>query len=105
MLYVVVRGENVPPEVHAYLSRRVKQGLAKARKEGRVGGRHGSGVSPKLVSKIVAMRERGMAYNKIAQSLNEDDVPTGQSAGVPPSDGGPEWHASTVRHLYLEAAE
>ena len=53
-----------------------------------------SGVSPETLRLIRAMRATGLSWQKIADALTEEGVPTSQ---------GGQWHASTVRRLVVRA--
>jgi DNA invertase Pin-like site-specific DNA recombinase len=70
------------------LSEATKQGMARARAEGRVPGRR-TGVPVEVRERIRREHERGRSLRQIAAGLNRDQVPTGQ--------GGATWWASTVR--------
>lgn len=45
-----------------------------------------------VVARIVAEREQGTGWQRIANALMADDIPTAR--------GGKKWHANTVRQVY-----
>jgi hypothetical protein len=49
-----------------------------------------------VVRRIQCQRKRGDSFRKIAADLNQARVPTAQ--------GGREWYAATVRHVFLRTA-
>ena len=53
-----------------------------------------SGVSPETLRLIRTMRASGLSWQRIADALTEEGVPTSQ---------GGKWHASTVRRLAVRA--
>jgi len=50
-------------------------------------------VNESVTERINRERSLGLSYNSIAENLNKDAIPTAL--------GGKQWHASTVRHVYL----
>jgi DNA invertase Pin-like site-specific DNA recombinase len=72
------------------IGQRTKDALAVKRKEGVRLGRP-TVLSEGLRRSIERMRKQGLSFQKIADRLNEKDVPT--------AHGGEHWHASTVRAL------
>jgi DNA invertase Pin-like site-specific DNA recombinase len=74
------------------ISQRTREALAVKREKGVVLGRPTS-VDDSVVRRIVRERKRGRSFRAIAESLNEDGVPTGQ--------GGKRWYAATVRSVAL----
>ena len=50
-------------------------------------------VNESVVERINKERSLGLSYKSIAENLNRDAVPTVLS--------GKQWHASTIRHIYL----
>lgn len=72
---------------------RTKSALRMAAAKGTRLGRP-SGVDPETLRLIRVLRESGRSWAKIATALDREGVPTGQ---------GGQWHAATVRRLYLRA--
>jgi DNA invertase Pin-like site-specific DNA recombinase len=52
-----------------------------------------SGIKPDTRRTIRLLRDSGMSWGRIALALDKEKVPTGQ---------GGQWHAATVRKLYME---
>ena len=77
------------------IGERTKEALAIRREQGVQLGRPRS-VPTSLVRRIQLQRARGESLRAIADSLNRDQVPTGQ--------GGAKWHASTVRSVLARTA-
>jgi DNA invertase Pin-like site-specific DNA recombinase len=50
----------------------------------------------KVIRRIQRQRARGASLREIADSLNQDEVPTAQ--------GGPQWYAATVRGILARTA-
>lgn len=69
---------------------RTRAALKAVRARGTALGRR-SGVSGETRTLIRALRDSGMSWQKIANTLEQQDIPTGQ---------GGKWHAATVRRLY-----
>ena len=67
---------------------RVREGMAQRRSEGVRMGRPRT-MSTDVVKRIRDARAQGQSLRRIADALNEDQVPTAQ--------GGARWHASTVK--------
>jgi DNA invertase Pin-like site-specific DNA recombinase len=76
------------------ISQRTREALAVKREKGVVLGRPPS-VEDAVVRRIMRERQRGRSLRAIAESLNEDAVPTGQ--------GGKCWYPATVRAVALRA--
>jgi DNA invertase Pin-like site-specific DNA recombinase len=76
------------------ISQRTREALVVKREQGVVLGRPPS-VDDAVVRRIVRERRRGRSFRAIAQSLNAEEVPTGQ--------GGKQWYAATVRAILLRA--
>lgn len=74
------------------ISQRTKSALAQARARGTRLGRPRV-MPPYVVDRILADRARGRSYQRIAEGLNTEAVPTAQ--------GGVRWYASTVRAVAL----
>jgi DNA invertase Pin-like site-specific DNA recombinase len=68
---------------------RTRAGLASVRARGTKVGRR-SGISDDTRRLIAALRSAGQSWQRIADALTEQGVPTGQ---------GGKWHASTVRRI------
>jgi len=77
------------------ISQRTKEALAVKKASGVRLGRPPT-MPQAVVTRIQRQRARGDSLRKIADSLNEDAVPTAQ--------GGAQWHAGTVRHVLLRTA-
>jgi peptidoglycan hydrolase-like protein with peptidoglycan-binding domain/DNA invertase Pin-like site-specific DNA recombinase len=73
------------------LAERTRQGLAAARARGHPIGRPSVKDRPELRERIVAMRQRGMTLQAIADALNSEKVPTLR--------GGSEWRPSSVQSV------
>ncbi|WP_245969114.1 recombinase family protein [Williamsia muralis] len=81
----------VAAEERRRISLRTREGLARARREGKKLGRP-SRIAPFIVEEIVLMRrDEGMGPKAIATCLDE--------AGVPTPGGGERWHYATVRRV------
>jgi len=80
------------------ISRRVREGLAQARKQPKPGklpiGRQPT-LSDDVRARIIRMRRSRKSWWQIANALEADKVPTAQ--------GGAHWYASTVRKVYVTA--
>lgn len=50
-------------------------------------------IEEEIREEIKRLRDKGLSYKAIADQLN--------SRGIPTSNGGKEWYASTVRHAYM----
>ena len=74
---------------HERLSERTRRGLEAARARGAGQGRSAVADVPELADRIAAMREEGMTLQAIADTLNEDGVPTLR--------GGAMWRPSSVQ--------
>jgi DNA invertase Pin-like site-specific DNA recombinase len=86
----------VAAEERRKISERTKEGLAKARRQGKTLGRPPVDLDPKVLSRIVRMSTRdGLSPNKIAQRLTEQNVPT--------PGGGARWYATTVSDVLKRA--
>jgi DNA invertase Pin-like site-specific DNA recombinase len=81
----------VAQEERRLISRRTREGLARARAEGKRLGRS-STVDPATVRRIWAARGRDETYAAIAEALDADRVPT--------PGGSPSWRAAAVRDIY-----
>lgn len=82
----------VAQEERRLISRRTREGLARARAAGRRPGPKPN-VPGHVAERIVAEREKGTSYRRIAQALD--------AAGEPTPGGAPNWRADTVRDIYL----
>jgi DNA invertase Pin-like site-specific DNA recombinase len=71
------------------ISQRTRRGLEAARSRGAKGGRPSVADVPELRERIVAMRRDGMTLQAIADTLNEEGVPTIR--------GGAKWRPSSVQ--------
>ncbi len=71
------------------ISQRTRRGLEAARSGGAKGGRPSVADVPELRERIVAMRDEGMTLQAIADTLNEEGVPTIR--------GGTKWRPSSVQ--------
>ena len=78
------------------IGERTREALAIRREQGVQLGRPRS-VPAIVVRRIQRQRANGESLRSIAESLNHDEVPTGQ--------GGAQWHASTVRHVLLRSSQ
>lgn len=77
------------------ISQRTKDGLARARREGKRLGRRPL-AKPGLVRRIVIDRdEAGLSFARIARGL--------EAEGIPSPEGRPTWQPSTVRRIYQSA--
>ena len=76
------------------IGERTKSALDAVRARGTHVGRK-SNVEPETVRLINILRESGHSWKQIADALASNDVPTSQ---------GGEWHAATVRRIYLKHA-
>ena len=74
---------------HERLSERTRRGLEAARARSAGQGRSAVADVPELADRIAAMREQGMTLQAIADTLNEDGVPTLR--------GGAKWRPSSVQ--------
>jgi len=82
------------------ISARTKAALAVVRKNGSRSGRPIGNpkfgrISPEIEARIVELRASRMSYRSIAETLNNDRVPTAQ--------GGKQWHAQTVSNIIQRA--
>ena len=73
------------------IGERTKSALDAVRARGTHVGRK-SGVEPETLRLIRILRDGGKSWAKIAEALEREAIPTGQ---------GGQWHAATVRRLYL----
>jgi DNA invertase Pin-like site-specific DNA recombinase len=86
----------VAAEERRKISERTREGLAKARKQGKRLGRPPVDLDPKVLSRIVRMSTRdGLSPNKIAQRLTAQKVPS--------PGGGPKWYPTTVSDVLKRA--
>lgn len=69
---------------------RTREGMAQRKAEGVVMGRPRT-MTDEVMHRITAARAAGLSLRAIAESLNNDGVPTAQ--------GGARWYASTVRQI------
>lgn len=81
----------VAQEERRLISRRTREGLARARADGKTLGRV-STVPLDVLDRIRTERERGNTYRLIAADLD--------AAGIPTPGGSPRWRAAAVRDLY-----
>jgi DNA invertase Pin-like site-specific DNA recombinase len=82
----------VAAEEKRKISERTREGLAKARRDGKRLGRPPR-IAPAVAKRIVQMRLRdGLSANAIADVLTAKQVPT--------PGGGKQWYASTVRDVF-----
>ena len=77
------------------IGERTKAALVAVRARGTHVGRK-SGVDEETLRLIRVLRESGMSWRRVADSLEHEGVPTGQ---------GGRWHAATVRRLHERATE
>lgn len=77
-----------------FTSQRTRQALAAAKGRGVVLGKR-SQLPAETVARVVAERGAGATWQRIADGLNQDGVPTGQ--------GGSTWRPSSVRAAYVAA--
>ena len=54
-------------------------------------------VNESVIERINKERSLGLSYKSIAENLNKDEIPT--------TLGGKQWHASTIRHIYLRESK
>jgi DNA invertase Pin-like site-specific DNA recombinase len=80
-----------------WLSQKIKEGIAKRRAEGKRIGQ--APASEELRQRIVALREEGLSYQKIADRLQSEGVPT------PQRRRGAKWRHSTVKYLIERGAK
>lgn len=73
------------------IGQRTTAALVQVRAQGKVLGRP-SGVSVETRRLIRTLRKSGLSWQKIADRLAEEKIPTGQKGS---------WHAATVRKVYL----
>ena len=78
------------------IGQRTKEALAIKRASGVRLGRPPT-VPQATVRRIQRQRARGHSFRAIADSLNHDEVPTGQ--------GGARWHAATVRGILTRTSQ
>jgi DNA invertase Pin-like site-specific DNA recombinase len=82
----------VAAEERRKISERTKEGLARARKNGKRLGRPPT-ITPALVQRIVSMRmQDGLSANMIATRLTAEKVPT--------PGGGAKWYPTTVHDVF-----
>lgn len=86
----------VAQEERRLISRRTREGLARARAEGRKLGRK-STVREEVAARIVELCQAGETYATIAAKLDADKVET--------PGGSPHWRPAAVRDIYRRAAE
>jgi DNA invertase Pin-like site-specific DNA recombinase len=84
----------VAQEERRLISRRTREGLARAKAAGITLGRQ-STVPPDVVRRIVAARSRDRTYATIAAELDK--------AGIPTPGGSPSWRPAAVRGICLRA--
>jgi len=77
------------------ISQRTKEALAVKKASGVRLGRPPT-LPVAVVRRIQRRRDRGYSLRRIAEDLNEADVPTAQ--------GGARWYAATVRHVLLRTS-
>jgi DNA invertase Pin-like site-specific DNA recombinase len=71
------------------IARRTRSGLASTRSKGAVASQPSVRDDPELANRIVSMRESGMSLQAIAETLNQEGVPTVR--------GGQRWRPSSVQ--------
>lgn len=82
----------VAAEERRKISERTREGLAKARKQGKRLGRPVR-IAPATAKRIVRLRMKdGLSANAIAERLTAENVPT--------PGGGPKWYPTTVRDVF-----
>lgn len=82
----------VAAEERRKISERTREGLAKARKQGKRLGRPVR-ITPATTKRIVSLRMRdGLSANKIAERLTAENVPA--------PGGGAKWYPTTVRDVF-----
>ncbi|WP_167517523.1 recombinase family protein [Micromonospora orduensis] len=86
----------VAQEERRLISRRTREGLARARAEGKRLGRQ-STVPEEVAARIVELRRAGETYAGIATKLDADNVET--------PGGSPRWRPAAVRAIYQRSAE
>lgn len=84
----------VAQEERRLISRRTKEGLERARANGRMGGRR-STVPGHVAQRIVELRGKGGSFRTIAATLDADGIAT--------PGGSPSWRPAAVRDIYLRA--
>jgi DNA invertase Pin-like site-specific DNA recombinase len=77
------------------ISQRTKEALAVKKASGVRLGRPPT-LPQSVVQRIQRLRARGLSLRAIADSLNQDGVPTAQ--------GGAKWYPATVRHVLLRTS-
>ncbi|MGE5828229.1 MAG: recombinase family protein [Micromonosporaceae bacterium] len=81
----------VAQEERRLISRRTKEGLARARAEGKTLGRP-SQVPREIAERIVTDRSNGTSFREIAAALDADGIPT--------PGGASRWRPATVAGIY-----
>jgi DNA invertase Pin-like site-specific DNA recombinase len=75
-----------------FIGQRTAETLAIKKEQGvKVGVRLNDQADPEVIKRIRALREDGMSWPKIAQTLNDDNVPTFQGKGI--------WHPMTCKRI------
>lgn len=85
----------VAAEERRKISERTREGLARARRNGKTLGRRPE-VDDAVARRIVGMHARGLGANTIARELSD--------AGVPTPRGGDQWYSTTVRGILKRAS-
>lgn len=86
----------VAAEERRKIGERTREGLARARREGKVLGRPRT-IRPEVERRIQVLRHQGMGAKAIAGQLTAEGVPT--------PNGGDSWHYSTVRGVLARQTE
>ena len=86
----------VAAEERRKIGQRTREGLARARREGKQLGRPRM-IRPEVERRIAVMHRKGLGAKAIAAHLTEEGVPT-------PS-GGSQWHYSTIRGVLARQDE
>lgn len=81
----------VAAEERRKISERTREGLVRARRNGKTLGRRPEALAPDTLTRIMRLHRKGLGPNTIARQLTE--------AGLPTPRGGDVWYPTTVRGI------